>query len=443
MSDYKQVSSGLISKLRERILSLPGIDQAVIEIKDQVETQDIGLLSVLDILPKADPVKHKKTETAVVRSLTKQTKVDSDPPSRPSICNGGALYELENFPRTLPQALKRAAGNAPDNGVFYLNQDGEEDFQSYPELVEDAERILTGLRRIGLKPGDKVIFQLDDNRGFISCHWACLFGGFVQVPISIAPTYKEKNLTVNKLINTWKSLDRPVFLTTRNLESALYELAASEEMSELRLIIFEDLLNNKPDRQWVEAAPDDVVIFLLTSGSTGVPKLVQQCHRSLLSRSAGTVELNGFTLDEVTLNWMPLDHVGGIVMWHIRDVYLACRQIHVPTQMILEKPLLWLDIIDKYRASLTWAPNFAYGLINDQLSKQERGNWDLSSMRSILNGGEAVVAKTARKFLKLLAPYGLPPKSMQPAWGMSETCSGVTHSLQFSLDTTCNRIPLC
>jgi NAD(P)-dependent dehydrogenase (short-subunit alcohol dehydrogenase family)/acyl carrier protein len=56
-------------------------------------------------------------------------------------------------------------------------------------------------------------------------------------------------------------------------------------------------------------------------------------------------------------------------------------------------------------------------------------------MRFILNGGEAIVARTARRFLALLAPHGLPAGAMHPAWGMSETCSGVAYSERFSLAT--------
>ncbi|NEO01974.1 MAG: AMP-binding protein, partial [Moorea sp. SIO3I7] len=66
----------------------------------------------------------------------------------------------------------------------------------------------------------------------------------------------------------------------------------------------------------------------------------------------------------------------------------------------------------------------------------ENSQWDLSSLKFILNAGEAIVAKTARKFLELLARYNLPPQAMHPAWGMSETSSAVTFSNNFLLDST-------
>ena len=46
----------------------------------------------------------------------------------------------------------------------------------------------------------------------------------------------------------------------------------------------------------------------------------------------------------------------------------------------------------------------------------------------IVNAGEAVVSATARSFLTLLQPFGLPESALRPAFGMVETCSGITWS---------------
>ncbi len=47
------------------------------------------------------------------------------------------------------------------------------------------------------------------------------------------------------------------------------------------------------------------------------------------------------------------------------------------------------------------------------------------------NGAEAVVEQTTKRFLELLAPYGLSPDAISPGYGMSETCSGIAHSDRF------------
>lgn len=263
-----------------------------------------------------------------------------------------------------------------------------------------------------------------------------MLGGLVPVPLPVAPAYQEaSHSAVNKLLNAWQMLDAPLVLTSAAIAQDIRALRRGDA-TELRVAAIEALRQCAPDRRPHEAAPDDVTLLLLTSGSTGQPKAVMQSHHSLLCRSIGTTQMNRFSSQDISLNWMPLDHVGGIVMFHLRDVYLGCQQMHAPIALVLSQPLQWLDWIEHYRATITWAPNFAYGLINDRAEALTQRRWDLSSMRFILNAGEAIVPKTARRFLQLLAPHGLPATCMHPAWGMSETSSAVTFSGSFSLAHT-------
>ncbi|NES71470.1 MAG: AMP-binding protein, partial [Okeania sp. SIO2D1] len=150
----------------------------------------------------------------------------------------------------------------------------------------------------------------------------------------------------------------------------------------------------------------------------------------------GSLQMNGFTRDDISLNWIPIDHVAGLIYFHIRDVYLGSRQIHFPLQLFLEEPLIWLDLIDRFRVSIAFGPNFAYSLVNDCADANLKRQWDLSSMKFFLNGAEVIVAKTARGFLQLLTPHRLAPTTMRPSWGMAEISSGVTFSNNFSLSST-------
>jgi acyl-CoA synthetase (AMP-forming)/AMP-acid ligase II len=358
-----------------------------------------------------------------------------------SLSHGIELREDATLLMSLATTLKRAAERSPGKGIRYIRADGTERMQFYPELVDEASRILTGLRASGVKPGDKVIFQLHLNEDFVPAFWACALGGFVPVPISVPPGYDEPHNILAKLENAWGLLDHPIILASSALAPGLQGFAQRQGLSGFRVEAVEPLRSSSPTRDWHLNQPEDLALLLLTSGSTGLPKAVQLHHRNILSRSAATAQWDELGADDVSLNWMPLDHVGGLVMFHIRDVYLACAQIQVPTENILQNPLAWLDYIARHRVTITWAPNFAFGLINDQAAAVAKGHWDLSSLRFILNGGEAIVSKTARRFLGLLAPHGLPCSAMRPAWGMSETSSGATSSPHFTLATTADTDP--
>ncbi|WP_435242580.1 SDR family NAD(P)-dependent oxidoreductase [Streptomyces cucumeris] len=343
--------------------------------------------------------------------------------------------------RTLPEALRRAAA-ADRGGILLIGQDGTARGMSHAELATEAARVLSGLRRLGLAPGDRAVLQCPDNRDFLVAFWACLLGGFVPVPLAPSPAHTGDTPQTDRLRSAWELLGGPLILTDAATAGALRGLGDRHGWGDaLRLGVLDELRRADPDDSPHVPDPDDVALLLLTSGSTGRPKAVPLRHRNVLARCAATAAANGFGPDEVTFNWMPLDHVGGVVMFHVRDVFLGCRQIHAPTAWILEDPLRWLEAADRHRVTLTWAPNFAYGLVNDRLAQGGGHHWDLSCLRFIQNAGEAIMPRVARRFLQSLRALGLPDTAMRPSWGMSETSSAVTYSDAFTLASTSDGDP--
>ena len=428
--------------MEAQLQALPAIEKVAVVV--QQKTPHLPPLHLSDLLPSEQITVPENGATPVVEKSSPHIQLKTNSTSqKPAISEGEPLQWPANAPTTLVQALQQAAQQHADTSLIYIQPDGEVITQTYSQLWVEAQKILGGLRQLGLKPQDKVIFQLEANQDFISAFWGCVLGGFVPVPVSIPPSYDQSHSTLTKLENTWQMLGQPLVLTDRKLVSSVRGWSQRMNLGKFELQTLDQLRSGEPDSNWHNSQPEDVAILLLTSGSTGMPKAVMQSHRSLLSRSAATAQINNFTERDISLNWFPLDHVGGIVMFHLRDIYLGCEQIHAPTQTILQAPTRWLDLISQYRVTITWAPNFAYGLIIDQLEQLDKMagemphlKWDLSSLKFILNAGEAIVTKTARNFLELLATYQLPSQAMHPAWGMSETSSAVTFSNDFLLDST-------
>jgi len=427
------IDDELVARWEEALRAVPGVDQ--VSVIAQAASDLRPAIHLSDLIPdwKAAAATEKKEAGAKAGRVTKENSAAF---GRLSLSNGVPVQWPAGAPENLQEALRLAADRQPRHGMIYVQSDGREIAQTYPELLADAERILAGLRKLELKPGDKVLFQLEHNQDFIPAFWGCLLGGFVPVPVSIAPTYDTINANVSKLKNAWLMLDHPVVLSSRSLAPSVRSIESLVQIQGLRVEIIDDLRRNERDSHWHIPDPGDLAILLPTSGSTGKPKGVQQSHRAILSRSTADAHNNRFTDADISFNWFPMDHVGGIVMFHIRDVVTRGRQVHAPTQAILREPLKWLDQIQKHRVTITWAPNFAYGLVNALSEEVGKRKWDLSSLRFILNAGEAIVAKTARRFLELLVPHGLPRTAMKPSWGMSETCSAVTYNDNFLLETT-------
>ncbi|WP_318275697.1 SDR family NAD(P)-dependent oxidoreductase [Streptomyces pharetrae] len=326
------------------------------------------------------------------------------------------------------EALRRAAARGRGD-IVHVHADGGEHRRTYASLIPEASRVLAGLRRAGLRPGDQVILQCDATEDFLAVLWGCVLGGFVAVPLTVPASYDTPSAALTKLEGIWRMLGRPWVVCSAGREAGLRAVAARQDWPGLRLTTADALRQAPEDHDWHPAGPDDLMLMLMTSGSTGLPKAVRLTHRNVLTRSAATEQMNGLGADDVSLNWIPLDHVTGVVMFHLRDVYLGCRQIHAPTSWVLQDPLRWMDLADRHRVTVTWAPNFAFGLLAEQSHRFTDRAWDLSPMRLVMNAGEVVVASAARRFLHALKPYGLPQDVMHPGWGMSETCSVVTDAV--------------
>lgn len=347
-------------------------------------------------------------------------------PSNLSILDGGPLGRPE--PAALSAALVRAASLAGAGEIVYLDDAGAPRKQSYAELLHDAARILGGMRVAGARAGDKVVLQIGTDPELLATFWACVLGGFVPVPVTTSPPPNSRLSADQLLAGVWGMLGNARVVTGQPIEQD-----AAVAGSWLGTV---GMLRAGPAvTDFHRGEPDEPAAFLLTSGSTGLPKAVILTHRNIISRSVATAQVRGLSMANRSFNWMPLDHVGGLIMFHVRDVLLGCHQVHARIKWILADPLRWLDAISEYRCDTTWAPNFAFGLVVDRAHEMAGRSWDLSCLRYIMNGGEPITARVARRLLSLLAPFGLPSSAMHPGWGMSETSAGVVDCV-FSMDTS-------
>ncbi|SFS42490.1 non-ribosomal peptide synthetase [Saccharopolyspora flava] len=369
------------------------------------------------------PVELERRHLGTPRTEAAQAPESGPTSTVPALSEGPVLPEpsVPDWASALTRAAERGDGE-----IVHVRPDGTESRMSYAELAAQASRVLAGLRRAGLQPGDRVILQCDDTEDFVSVLWGCVLGGFAAVPLTVPGSYDTGSAALAKLDGIWRMLGRPLIATSAGNESGIRSYAARESWPDLHLLTADELRAHPEDRDWYRAEPDDLLLLLMTSGSTGLPKAVRQTHRAVLTRSAATEAMNGLGPQDVSLNWIPLDHVTGVVMFHLRDVYLGCRQVHAQTSWILEDPPRWPELMDRHRVSVTWAPNFAFGLLAEHAERFTGRDWDLSPVRLVMNAGEVVVASAARKFLRALRPFGLPQHVMHPGWGMSETCSVVT-----------------
>ncbi len=340
-------------------------------------------------------------------------------------------------PTTLGDLLDRACHRHPDHGLAVVDADGRTDAVRYPELRAAALASLTTMERAGARPTDRVILQFRQPARFLEAFWACQLGGLVPVPVT--PLLAAPPDMALALGQAWSLLGGPLVITDEAdadlLRRRLPDAIGARVLALKPVVRAAGKTASGPDlpadRLSGRAEPSAPALMLLTSGSTGTPKLVIQTHRALLAQIGAAAGRCGCTATDVSLNWLPLEHVGALVMSHLRDVHVGCRQVQAPIAAVLDRPVVWLDWMERFRVTVGWAPHFAYARVaamGEAIAARPR---DLSSVRLLINGGESIVPGQARAFLRALQPAGLHDEVLWPAWGMSETCSGVTFSDRF------------
>ena len=180
----------------------------------------------------------------------------------------------------------------------------------------------------------------------------------------------------------------------------------------------------------VHSDEDDLALMQLTSGSTGFPKAVQITHRNLVSNAeAMFVGAEVDTDTDVIVSWLPLFHDMGMTGFLVVPMYFGAELIKITPMDFLRDTLLWARLIDKYKGTMTAAPNFAYVLFAKRLRRQAKpGEFDLSSLRWALSGAEQVEPADVEYLCEAGKPFGLRAEAILPAYGMAETTVAVSFS---------------
>ena len=322
-------------------------------------------------------------------------------------------------PQTLAGMLSRLK-DVQDKGITFIQSATREEFLSYHQLYQNALSWLAYLQEKGLKPGDELVFQVDDNKTFVQFFWACILGGIIPVPVSI--THYTEN--ARKLIKIVQFLERPFLLTGRTHYEKLCQQELPEEkgsMQDFKHVLFLDEI--KPDGKvglLPEIKPEQIAFIQFSSGSTGNPKGVVLEHRNLVDNVYPALKAFKLKDHDSFFSWMPLTHDMGLIAFHLNPVGGGVNHYLMPTDLFVRHPLLWMQKASDHSASITCSPNFGYRYYLNQFSDDKGENLDLSSIRIILNGAEPIAAPLFRQFNERMAAYGLDKHALRAVYGLAE-----------------------
>lgn len=308
------------------------------------------------------------------------------------------------------------ARERPDKVAYIcLGADGSElGRYTYSEVHDGVERVAAALAPLA---GRAVLMLYDSGMPFILAFLACLRAGVVAVP---CPYARPGRPAWDRLSHIAKDSHAAAILTETAVAGRLAGwLPTSAMLSALDLVVTDalDEAGPLPPRR---ADPADLAFLQYTSGSTGHPKGTMITLANLNENAKlGYVAL-GTDAESRVVSWLPAYHDLGLIGNILQNIFSGATCILLPPATIVKNPGLWLKAIQRYEATATVAPNFAYHLAARRIGAEQKRELDLSCWKIAGNTSEPIRVDTIRRFTEAFRDCGFRPETFRCGYGLAE-----------------------
>src|SRR6478752_3685869 len=288
----------------------------------------------------------------------------------------------------LPAAL---AYGAPRRPVVVMDR---------PHYKFWAKRLAARLHALGVRKGDRVILNMQNCPQLVIAHFAILRANAVVVPVN--PMNRAEELKHYIL-----DPDAKVAIATGDVAAEIAK--ADAQLPELQVSLH------------------DLAVLPYTSGTTGLPKGCMHPHRSLMHNAAASAAWGNATVENVTLQVVPMFHITGMVSVMHSSIYVGATLVLMPRW---DRELAG-RLISRWKVT-TWTniPTMVIDLMGSPNFEQ----YDLSSLAHIGGGGAAMPQAVAQRLfeqfgLRYVEGYGLTetaaPSHTNPSDDPKQQCLGI------------------
>ncbi len=332
---------------------------------------------------------------------------------------------------TIVDVLLDKSVHQPHQIAYTFLADGENESGSctYQELDLQARAIAVQLLT-KVKPGDRALLVYPYTAGleFIAGFLGCLYAGVIAV--TDYPRQHIKSLTQyqDRIVDCQAA----IALTTQEFADRVKGLLITNPSLALKLKALPWIASDQVDldlaSQWQkpQITSDTLAYLQYTSGSTGQPKGVMITHGNILHNSEVIYQSFGHHPETRILMWLPMFHDMGLIGGVMQPLYTGLPAVLMSPIALAQKPFLWLQAISKYKITTSGGPNFAYDLLCQKVTDEQRASLDLSHWSVAFSGAEPVRAETLAKFAELYEPCGFKKEAFYPCYGMAEATLFIT-----------------
>lgn len=322
-------------------------------------------------------------------------------------------------------ALEAAPENSPFI-TFWVDED-ERETVTFGEFRHRARLHAAVLREQGIDSGDRVVILMPQSiTAMVSFAAAMMLGA---VPAFLAyPNFKVDPAKYRSgLAGVTANLSAKAVVIAPDFRNEMLDCVALG--AETKLI----RPGNADKREHVvtvpestQIAPERLAFIQHSAGTTGLQKGVALTHAAVL----GQIEhlAHALRIDPARdriYSWLPLYHDMGLIA-----CFMLPMVCHVP--VVMQSPIDWvmqpesmLQIITESKCTLAWLPNFAFQFVPRRTPPKRWADYDLSSLRLVINCSEPVRASSMREFQ---TAFHIASGVLQSSYAMAENVFAVTQS---------------
>jgi len=237
---------------------------------------------------------------------------------------------------------------------------------TYLELSKQSRKLAAFLKSSGLEPGDRLAIAVADDVQVGSIFLSCLRSGFSLLLIDPAAKKTEATEIIRRaeikgifidqeLVDEWmlQDLIPHIWPVVKQKKKLISRLLGKKDQADSTTRNYPDCLTEfetEVARIRFEGSSDRSSLLLCTSGTTGLPKILQLSSKNLIAAANTTSTKLGFSESTRVLNLLPLTHYDGIISGLFTAFWNDAALIRVGPFSVPLLPDVF-DAIYKYRCT--------------------------------------------------------------------------------------------
>ncbi|MBT0116816.1 AMP-binding protein [Vibrio alginolyticus] len=332
----------------------------------------------------------------------------------------------------------------------YLKQIINRQFVEYTfsDVADQALKLVSALRSLGVKPGDKVALVSKNCAEWFICDLAMMLGDYVSVPIfptagadtiEYCVTHSESKAIIGGKLDDPKATQQVIDAMPELISIALPYDTAPKCKHEYQALIADAMPSEERPRHY----DDKLMSLVYTSGTSGLPKGAMLTYGAFSWSVQQLINHIGIQENDRLFSYLPLAHItervyifGSSIMGGVPtafpeslDTFIEDVKMHRPT-LFISVPRLWTlfqqriqDKLPQKKLNILLKIPFVNSLIKKKLAD----GLGIDQAR-VLGCGSAPVSPA------LLEWYHSVGLDITEAWGMTESFAYSTLNYPFRAD---------